>query len=392
MAAKAVKLEVYRTAIAMRSFEHAAASRNVAEAVVVRLELSDGRCGWGETLPRPYVTGETLDGVVEDIATLLWPAIAGHEAGPELAMSLPAAGAAGRCANAAVCAVDLAIADAAYDGPAWSRLGELVAGRPASLATEMSQLPVRVSGVLGSSKPAKTAWQLRLMRLMGLADFKLKVGLGEGVDAANLSVVSRQIGRSVAAGRCTLRADANGAWAMEEVPSRVTELADHGVCVVEQPARCSAAEMVELARRCPLPLMADESLITPADAETLIEAGSAVWWNIRLSKNGGLARAAAMANRAARNGVPFVIGCMVGETSILSAAQRRLLEMLADGAAPRFVEGNYGRLVMRGDLTPKSLRFGYGGRLKALSGPGLGVSIDPRKFARYGQCVRTLRT
>jgi muconate cycloisomerase len=153
--------------------------------------------------------------------------------------------------------------------------------------------------------------------------------------------------------------------------------------------------MAELARRCQLPLTADESLITPADAETLLEAGSAVWWNIRLSKNGGLARSLALAHRAAESGVPFVIGCMVGETSILSAAQRRLLEMLRDGQpphCPRFIEGNYGRLVLRGDLTPKTLRFGYGGRLKSLTGPGLGVSIDPRKVARHGQCVRTLRT
>jgi muconate cycloisomerase len=384
----------------MRSFEHASASRTLAEAVVVRLELSDGSCGWGETLPRPYVTGETIGSVVEDLAASFWPVMAGRPVGPDLAAGLPATGAGGRCAHAAACAVDLAIADASFDPTAWERLSEAVSAEPTSRAG--SRLPARVSGVLGSADPAKTSRRLWAMRLLGLKDFKLKVGLGDGLDAANLAVVTRRIGKAVAAGRCTLRVDANGAWPMDEVARRVAGLVAHGVCLVEQPATCSAAELVELSRRCELPLMADESLVTPRDAETLLEAGARVWWNIRLSKNGGLARSLALARLASRHGVPFVVGCMVGESSILSAAQRRLLEMLhecgqsrgyshSSHECPRFVEGNYGRLALRGDLTRKSLRFGYGGTLKALSGPGLGVSIDPRKVARYGQCVRTLR-
>ena len=39
MDSKPVRLDVYRTAIAMRRFEHAAATRDLAQAVVVRLEL-----------------------------------------------------------------------------------------------------------------------------------------------------------------------------------------------------------------------------------------------------------------------------------------------------------------------------------------------------------------
>jgi len=399
MSPRAARLDVYRTGIPMRSFEHAAASRELSEAVVVRLELSDGRCGWGETLPRSYVTGETIDSVIEDLAEVFWPAIAGRQVGPRLAMELPASGAGGGCANAAACAVDLAVADAAYDQAEWETLRRMV-GVEAPKNTA-GGLGARVSGVLGSSDPGRTARRLRAMRLLGLRDFKLKVGLGDDLDAANLAVVLRQIGKAVAAGRCTLRVDANGAWPTDEAPQRVAALASYGVCVVEQPANCSAGEMVALSRRCELPLMADESLIAQRDAEALLEAGSRVWWNIRISKNGGLARSFTIANLAARHGVPFVIGCMVGESSILSAAQRRLLEMLPGHGqsrgckhppyqCPRFVEGNYGRFALRGDLTRKSLRFGYGGRLTALGGHGLGIRVDPRKIARHGQLVQAL--
>jgi muconate cycloisomerase len=365
----AIRLDIYRTAIPMRSFHHAAARRDLAEAVVVRLELSDGSVGWGETLPRPYVTGETLDSVVADIQAVLWPAIAGQTVETDMYLpDLPAA-AEGRCINAARCAVELACLDAV--------------ARPIR-----TRIAARASGVLGSADAARTARQLRLMRLYGLRDFKLKLGLGEKADADNLKAVRSAIGKALAAGRCTLRVDVNGGWTADQTPARTSELAPLGVCVVEQPARCTAGELVELARRCELPLMADESLLTAGDARVLLAEPTRIWWNIRISKNGGIVPAMELAALASEHGVPVTIGAMVGESSILSAAQRRLLQSCPQ---PRFVEGNYGRLLLADDLTTRSMRFGYGGRLRPLRGWGLGVRIDPRRLERHARHVGTLQ-
>ena len=55
------------------------------------------------------------------------------------------------------------------------------------------------------------------MRWFGLRDFKLKLGLGQDVDAANLAVVERRIGRAARAGRCTLRVDGNGQWSAADL-------------------------------------------------------------------------------------------------------------------------------------------------------------------------------
>jgi len=371
MGAKAVVCEVYRTAIPMRAFEHAAAARDVAEAVVVRLQFDDGGEGWGETLPRQYVTGETIDSVVRDISETLWPACAALALSRlEEAESLPRRAPDGRCINAAACAMEV---------PIVRRLLADAGAAPGAIHA-------RVSGVLGSADPARTARRLKLMRLAGLRDFKLKLGFGDDVDAENLRVVHERIGKAVARGRHMLRVDVNGAWAADETPRRVAALAPFGVCVVEQPVRCSAFELAQLARRCELPLMADESLLTGDDAEALVPAGQRIWWNIRISKNGGILRAKALAELAARSGVPFTIGCMVGETSILSAAQRTLLGLCP---LPRFVEGNYGRFLLADDLASPSLRFGYGGRLKAL--PAGSPKVSPRKLARYGRLIATLR-
>ena len=119
---RAVKLEVYRTAIPMRGFEHAAARRELAEAVVVRIGLSDGRTGWGETHPRAYVTGETIDSVMADLREVVWPAMVAAELRPGELPEVPAADATGRCIHAAACAVELAGADALMGEDDWAKL------------------------------------------------------------------------------------------------------------------------------------------------------------------------------------------------------------------------------------------------------------------------------
>jgi muconate cycloisomerase len=384
MAGRLRQLDLYLTAIAMRSFEHAAARRDVARAVIVRAEFDDGTEGWGESLPREYVTGETLDGVVDDIEQLLFPACRNMDlTRPDCLSALPVSGPGGRCINSALCAVSLAI-EVAPPSPLGGVLSD-ACNRDTPKKTWGCH--PRVSGVLGSAGPARTARRLRLMRLYGLRDFKLKLGLGAEIDAQNLRLVHAHLGRGIAAGKFSLRVDVNGGWDAATTPDRVADLVQYGVCVVEQPVFCPAGQLAELAQRCALPLMADESLLTPEDAETLSRQPR-VWWNIRISKNGGLVPALALAAKAADKGIPFTVGCMVGESSILSAAQRRLLQACPP---PRFVEGNYGRFLMSDDLTTRSLRFGYGGRLGTLRGPGLGIQVDRRKLLQFGRLVRTLR-
>jgi len=380
-----VQLDLYRTAIPMRSVEHAAASRDVAEAVVVRVGFPGGGSGWGETLPRDYVTGETIETVAADIEETIWPAAVGADFDDARAAvaAIPTADGGGRCLNAAACAIELACVDWLLRRRGDGALAELAGGR-----LPRPTIDARVSGVLGARDPARTARHLRLMRWLGLRDFKLKLGLGRDVDEENLRVVAKRIGTAVAAGRCTLRVDVNGAWDAETTVEQAAALKRLGVCAIEQPIYGCASELADLARRCELPLMADESLLTDRDAAALRDRPRDLWWNIRISKNGGLTRAIALAGMAAECGATVTVGCMVGESSILSAAQRRLLQV---AAGVRFVEGNYGRFLLSDDLTVRSLRFGHGGRLKVRAGRGLGVTVDASKLARHATPIKTLR-
>jgi len=376
MAKRPEQLDVYRTAIPMRDFEHAAASRELAEAIVVRATLPDGTVGWGETLPRDYVTGETFETVPDDIERIFWPALSDDD--PE-GKALPTVYD-GRNVTAARCAVELALRDA-WDRLTWNRR---------SWRAELTALrSVRASGVLGGADPAKTTRELRRMKYGGLRDIKLKLGLGNDVDRENLRVVHRVIGKSVAAGKRSLRVDVNGGWPADETPDRVAALERYGVCAVEQPFFGPVAELIDVAQRCRLPLMADESVILAEDALKCLGPEKKVWVNIRLSKNGGLGPCRDLAVAAFEANVPFAVGCMVGESSILSAAQRALLASIP---RPRFMEGNFGTYLLTDDLTARSLRFGIRGRLKYLGPGGYGVDPDPRRLARYGELVKTLRS
>jgi len=386
MAPKAMQLDIYRMSIPMRGFDHAAATRNTAESIITQLRYDDGFVGYGETLPRDYVTGETLQSVPDDI-TAIWEMLDKDSLSPQAPVTdLPTIE--GRCTNAAACAIEVAslrrIFHDLHSIP--TELMQKIANRPRM----RTFIDAKVSGVLGSRNPRKTSRRLRLMRWFGLTDFKLKLGMGDEIDRENLQIVYRQLRRGLSRGECTLRVDVNGGWNMDSTPERIEELQQYGVCVVEQPVYCSAGELAELSQKCSLPLMADESILTEQDAKTLLNAPKQIWWNLRISKNGGIVPTLKLMNLAARREIPFTLGCMVGESSILSAAQRRLLQL---GPFPRFVEGNYGRYLLTDDLLQnrKSLRFGYGGSLRTLRDDGLGIEVSQEKLDQYAQHLKTLK-
>ncbi len=364
----AQQLELFRTSIPMRGFDHAAATRNRAESLVSKITFDDGTTAWGETLPRDYVTGETFDSVVADVTDTLWPLC---------------------------CEEGLLDGDATAEFPAMHD-GRIITAAAALLETARAsrilaecppqKISARVSGILGSADPAKTAKRLRLMWLGGLRDFKLKLGFGEAIDRENLHIVRRKIHRAIHRRKASLRVDVNGGWDAGDVASRADELhREYGVCCIEQPVFCDAETFVMMARACVIPLMADESLRTWDEAQVLLAEPTKVAWNVRLSKCGGAGPAMKLLSAAAERGVMVSFGCMVGETSILSALQRRVLMV---SPQPRFVEGNWGKLLLKDDITKKSLRFGLGGKLQPLRND---IEIDLEKLAYYAKPLAILK-
>ena len=385
-----------------RKVSHAAAERTTADPIVVAVELTNGTIGYGETLARDYVTGETRASVVVAIERVIAPAIVRFHARSlpdalEALESLPWHDRHGRPIPAARAAVELALLDAVLrtygrgmdDVVAWMGLPGF--GEPGSLTR------IRYSGVLAASKPESVLRQLRAMYWGGLRHFKLKVGTPN--DRASLERVTRYLRRPIARGRVTLRVDANGSWSLGEADEWLRETSFVPIAGVEQPLpRHSEGDLAELIRRKRVTvgepaspvgsrsgsrrldrlLIHDESLLVIDDAHRLIRSGVAGGFNIRISKCGGLIPSLRIAALALRSGVAIQLGCMVGETSILSAAGLRFLSVCP---SVLWAEGCFGSFLISGDVVARPLRFGYGGRPPRIDSRGLGVEVDPQRLA-----------
>jgi muconate cycloisomerase len=359
-----------------RKFSHAAAERACAEPIIVEIELADHTIGFGETHPRQYVTGESHQNVIDTIRDLFVPWLVDMRPDNfgeviEAAAELPLTDESGRVITAARAAVELAMLDA-YSRALEKSL-ESIAGyvEETWLGSQGSRAAVRYGVPISGMAPERIGPFLRKIRLGMIRHFKLKVG--DDGDQQRLEATVRALRRTLARGTVTLSLDANGAWSLEQAADKLRRWQDFPITCVEQPLRKDAREeWSALAEETTLPLMADESLVTFEDATELIACGGVAWFNIRISKNGGLIPAMRLAALARRHDIGCQLGCMVGETSILSAAGRRFLQMVP---GIRFAEGSFGRFLLKEDVVRSPLRFTFGGRWRPVTGPGLGIEV-----------------
>ncbi|MCB9852712.1 MAG: hypothetical protein H6819_06425 [Phycisphaerales bacterium] len=378
--------EIHSLAIPMRrKVGHAAAQRVCSEPIVFSVELADGTVGYGETHPREYVSGESPADVMRSIREIFLPLLinthpANFGEAIEAAAALPTIDDNGQPITAARAAVEIALLDA-YS-TAFQRTLESIAGYFEQRGFEPpgSRDTCRYTIVLPSGAPRKSAKLARIARLARITNYKVKVG--DDDDDARLRAVCKVLRNPLASRTATLTIDANMAWDVDAAKKKLYAWRDLPIQAVEQPLPKIAAEhWGRLADESPFPLMPDESLITMIDAEALLDAGGAGWFNIRLSKNGGLIPAIKLAVVASRHEIPVQLGCMVGETSILSAAARWFLQMTP---GVRRAEGSFGRLLLSDDVVARPVRFGLGGRWRPMTGFGLGIRVDPARLRRLG--------
>ncbi|MBY0395913.1 MAG: dipeptide epimerase, partial [Thermoleophilia bacterium] len=114
-------LDLFRVAVPLKQkIRHASHERTDSENLIARVTLSDGTTGYGEGVPRPYVTGETVETAFATLKGVDLPWIAGEpgdigEVVARLAAwTLPEAEAdpRGMAGNAARAAAELAVVDA----------------------------------------------------------------------------------------------------------------------------------------------------------------------------------------------------------------------------------------------------------------------------------------
>jgi muconate cycloisomerase len=324
--------------------------------------------GHGECTPRSYVSGETAASAVAALSrrvpALLGRRFASFEAVCEhltgQAASLP------HDEHAAFCALELALLDLA--GKVFGR----AAGEPLG---PVCTPRVAYSGVVSAGRADEAVKVCAQMRALGVSRTKVKVGGTSEEDLAVLTAVRETLGAAA-----ELRADANGAWDAETALARLKAFEPFRLQGIEQP--CAADDLEGLAwlsERSPVPVIADESLVSIEDARRLIAARACDVFNVRISKCGGLLQSGRIRDLGRQAGIDTMLGAHVGETAILAAAGRQFA-MRTEGL--RFAEGSYGRLLLEADVSA-AMDLEPGGIGKALSGDGLGLDVDLEGIAPY---------
>lgn len=377
---KLERITLYHVAVPLRKpIRHASHERSVSDNLVVRAELADGTEGYGEGVPRSYVTGETIESTFDALAKFDAARIVGDVTDyPRLVERLeglsrlsPPDDARGMAANSARCALELALLDA-YGRHLAEPVSEAlrIAGGDSGGLLNSKPQGVRYSGAITADSARKERISAIKMRVYGFRQVKVKVGVEGQDDPGRLALFRRILGR-----RMNIRLDANEAWHASGLVERVRPLLRFNPSALEQPVpHEEVGELGHLRKELVVPIMLDESLCGYPDAVRAVDQGLADILNVRLSKCGGMLASLRIVRLARQHALGLQLGCHPGETGILSAAGRHFASLVR---GLQFVEGSYDRHVLGRNVTREDITFGYGGKARPLKGPGLGVTVDP---------------
>lgn len=230
------------------------------EDVVVMVVADDGQVGYGEAPPTAVITGDTMGSVECAVRDFIRPALVGMEV-EDLDGVMKKLQACMVKNTTAKAAVDMAIYDLwgkRYGIPVWRALG----GAQRELETDLTISVNPVEEMVRDSLEAVER---------GYRILKIKVGKDPKADVERMAAIREAVGPDV-----KLRVDANQGWRAKEAVAIISAMEDKGLDIdlVEQPVPAHDLEgMVYVTSRVQTPILADESVFSPADAVEIIRRG-----------------------------------------------------------------------------------------------------------------------
>ncbi len=282
--------------------------------VFLRIETDRGLVGYGVGAHDEEVTGENEETILAAINDIAIPFLEGRDPAyiPRIITELEQKlrrGPGGQSGNSwagnsgqptALAAIDMALFDIAAKRAGLPLYKYLGAYRD-SIATSVT---------IGILSPEETvakalAWQQR-----GFISLKLKGGRNVEEDIERCRKVREAVGTDM-----ELRFDANQGFSRDQAVKFIQAVGPARLSVLEQPIDKRDLGGLRVVSNTAgsaykLPVMADEAVLSPADAAAIERAGGADAYNIKLAKSGGLYRAAEIDAIARAAGAPTMIGCM----------------------------------------------------------------------------------
>ncbi len=354
-------VRIFRFDIPMRDvFQIATMSISTAPNVLIRMETNKGIVGWGEAAPFHALVGETQSidfAVAKELKDILLGQNPLETVARIQAMDrfLPH--------NTTIkSAFDMALYDIAAKAaglPLYAFLG----GCPRPIETDMT---------IGICDPAEAGDKAEAIRKMGFRMIKVKLGLDDKADYDRLKNIRVAVGPDA-----ILRIDANQGWDRMTAVRNLNAFEQFNIEFCEQPCRArDLPGMKFVSQRTTIPIMADEALFSPWDALNLIQQDVAPYFNIKLSKSGGIANALKMSHIAEAAEVPCMIGCMSESKLGITAATHLAMA----SSAFRFFDLDshleHAEDPIVGGITMEN------GIITLPDKPGIGAEPDPVRLAK----------
>ncbi|MEJ8835368.1 mandelate racemase/muconate lactonizing enzyme family protein [Ramlibacter sp. AN1133] len=339
------------------------------DAVIVRVQTSEGITGYGEAHP-----GRSPGAIASLIHNTLAPLLVGMEATDVVGawqrvhrMQLSSHGV-GSGAALALSGIDIAL---------WDIRGK-AANMPlyALLGGSRRRVPAYAGGIsLGYQPKESLAQEAAEYVERGYRALKLRIGDNPRDDIARVQHVRSALGDEV-----DILTDANTAYTMADVRRVLPVLEEIRAGWLEEPFACNDfASYREAAKVSALvPLAAGENHYTRFEFAQLLEAGAVKIWQPDLSKCGGITEGLRIAAIASAWRIP--VNAHSSATTINHAATMHFLAAIENAG---YYEACVSKFNPFRDLFGDIAQIGRDGCVQPPEGPGLGIAVDESVFAKY---------
>ncbi|MEA2710130.1 MAG: hypothetical protein QOF78_2731 [Phycisphaerales bacterium] len=340
--------------------------------LIVKVHTDEGLIGLGEASCTPRWSGEDQFTARHVIRTYFEPALVGMDP-TKIQQCVGAYASLVRGNPFTKSAIEMAL---------WDIAGK-TAGKPVYALLSGNGEKVRAfvptKWSVSGREPAVAAEIAQWAIAQGFKKMKVKVGTDPDADVARVKAVRVAVGP-----QAHLGVDANGGWPTAEIAAAtIDRLREFNVYFIEQPVpEHDLFGMADVRKHAaPIPIVADESVYTVHDAQTLHRAAAADVFSIYVGKAGGIGQAQQIAAFAHQHRLSATIGSNL-ELGIGSAAMTHL-----GLASPGITADTYpcdiiGPFFYEDDILtePQPIKPG---EARVHERPGLGVELDEEKIEKY---------
>lgn len=365
---KIARIEAFPIAYAMlgrfKFFEPRGGGPSRRPAVVIKITADDGTVGWGQSVPIPRWSYETIETVYSTVTRYLAPELIGLDPLDTAAVhgAMSAAIAPSFSTGQPICkaGIDLAIFDLA---------GKLLKQSAPQRWGRRGREKLVLSWTLNPRTLDEVEELIAKGRAQGYRHFNVKVAPDPKFDLELCRIVKRAVPEGF------LWADANGGYDEETALAVAPKLADIGVPVLEQPLAANRLTGYRrLRKQGALPIVMDEGVVSSVELEEFIKLELLDGVAMKPARCGGISEARRQIEIVQRAGLMF-LGSGLTDPDISLAASLALygaydLKYPAALNGPQFLGGS----ILRKPFQVER------GEIAIPTGHGLGIEVDEEKM------------